>query len=97
MKNKKINPNITELFMAKAGNDYTRCFHGIIRRNVNEHNEPVISGKIKVYDGYIYSQANTQNNLGEKLDELVLLVLDNDIHKPSGIYSLVSGNKLFYN
>lgn len=89
--------NITELFMAKAGNDYTRCFYGSIKRNIDKNNESIISGKIKVNDGHVFAQGKSQNELGDKLDELVLFVLDKNLHKPTGITSIVFGNKLFHN
>jgi len=76
MGNKKDKLEITELFMATAGGDFNRCFHGNIRRSTDEKGEPVVYGKIKVGDCYIYSLARDQWELGEKLDELVLLVLD---------------------
>ena len=73
---KKNDIEITELFMAKAGNDWNRCFHGTIRRERDENGNPVVYGKIKINDGYICAMASDQWELGEKLDELVLMVLD---------------------
>jgi len=73
---------ITELFMAKAGRKgWERCFHGTIKRDFDSDGNPVVYGKIKVKDGYIYATASDQWELGEKLDEIVLLILDYDLHK----------------
>jgi hypothetical protein len=67
----KMNIGIEELFMAKAGkNGWDKCFYGIIRRG-----DGIVHGKIKIGDGYIVASAKDQWELGEKLDELVLVNL----------------------
>jgi hypothetical protein len=71
---KKMNIRLVELFMAKAGWD--RCFYGTLNRTIDENGSEMVHGKIKVNDGIIYSQASTEKELGEKLDELVLYVLE---------------------
>ncbi len=79
--------------MAKAGKQgWDRCFHGDIRRLRDADGNPVIYGKIRLGDGYIYATAEDQWILGDVLDELVLLVLDYDIHKISGYDFIVSSN-----
>jgi len=79
MSTKKDNIEITELFMAKAGNDFSRCFHGTIRRSTDKNGDPVVFGKIKIGEGYIIASARDQWELGKKLDELVLFVLEYEI------------------
>lgn len=73
--------DITEIFMAKA--DWNRCFYGIIKRSNNENNSTVF-GKIVVkkdiHDGFVIASACNQQHLGDKLDELVILVLDKELH-----------------
>ena len=84
--NKKDRYEITEIFMAKAGRGnkgFDRCFHGTIKRGHDVNGNPVVYGKIKVNDGYIYATASLQWELGEKLDEMVLLILDYDLHNMS--------------
>ena len=74
---KPLNIEITEIFMAKAGkNGWDKCFHGTIRRSTDENGNPVVYGKIKVNDGLIFATAKDQWELGEKLDEMVLQVLN---------------------
>ena len=78
---------ITEIFMAKAGRGNTgfdRCFHGTIRRERDGDGNPVVYGRIKVNDGYIIASASSQFELGEKLDELVLMILDGGLHEKTG-------------
>lgn len=75
---KKMNIEITEIFMAKTGRgkkSWDNCFHGTIRRERDADGNPVVYSKIKVNDGYIIATAKDQWELGEKLDELVLINL----------------------
>ena len=84
---KKDNISITEIFMAKAGignSGFDRCFHGTIRREHDENGNPIVFGKIKVNDCVIYASARDQWELGTKLDQMVLLILDYDLHNSTG-------------
>ena len=83
---KKDKIEITEIFMAKAGkgnSGFDRCFHGTIRRGYDVNGNPVVYGKIKVNDVIIYASAPDQLELGEKMDEMVLLILNYDMHNIS--------------
>ena len=82
-KEKKINIEITEIFTAKAGKGnkgFDKCFHGTIRRTRDDNDNPIVYGKININDGHIIATANDQWELGDKLDELVLMILDYDLH-----------------
>jgi len=73
---KHLNITLTEIFMAKAGKDgWDNCFHGTIRREKDEDGNPIVYGNIKINEGYIIANAKDQWELGEKLDELVLINL----------------------
>jgi hypothetical protein len=90
---KKMKIEITEIFMAKAGkNGWDRCFHGTIRRERDVDGNPVVYGKIKVNDGYIYATAKDQWELGEKLDDMVLMILDGGLHATVGRNSIIAEN-----
>jgi len=78
--------------MAKAGNDWNRCYHGTIKREHDVNGNPVVYCKIKIGNGYIYATAPNQWELGKKLDEMVLLILDYNLHEKSGNGSLVNLN-----
>ncbi len=98
MDKKKDRLEITELFMAKAGKQgWDRCFHGTIKREIDADGHPVVYGKIKVNDGYIYAQAGDQWILGEKLDELILMILDYSLHSDTGKTSVIAGTPNFLN
>ena len=97
---KEINVEITELFMAKAGignKGFDRCFHGIIRRKRDADNNPIVYGKIKVNDGYIYASAKDQIELGKKLDQLVVMILDGNLHADAGKTDRIAETKYFLN
>ena len=88
MSEKKDQLRLQELFMAKAGighKGFDRCFHGTIKREIDDDGNPYVLGDIKVNDGYIIARANDQWELGDKLDQLVLLVLDYGLHNNSVI------------
>lgn len=88
---KKKNIKLTEIFMAKAGKGnkgFDRCFHGTINRDFDDNGNPVVYGNIKVNDGYIIAMAEDQFELGDKLDELVLMILDHDLHNTDCITAI---------
>ena len=67
----KLKIELTEIFMAKAGkNGWNNCFHGTITRG-----EGIVHSRIKMGIGFIVASAKDQWELGEKLDELVLVNL----------------------
>jgi len=89
---------ITEIFMAKAGkNGWDRCFHGTIRRETDADGNPIVIGKIKVNDSYIISSAKDQWELGEKLDEMVVMILDKGLAFDSGASVKVFGSQFYSN
>ena len=84
---------ITELFMAKAGKTgWDRTFIGTIKRDIDVDGNPVCYGKIKVNDGFICAKAKDQWELGENLDEMVLLVLEYELQGNPNPDSYVSMN-----
>lgn len=101
-KKKEIKIQLTELFMAKAGKkDFSRCFHGTIVRGTDDEGNPVVHSKIcvknKIHNGYIYAMAKDQWELGEKLDDLVLMILDYGLHSHAGRSESYLGTDLFLN
>lgn len=79
MNNKKLKVEITELFMAQADKD--RKFHGTIKRERDEDGNPVVRGTIEINGGQIHASAKDQWELGKKLDNMVKLILDTDLHE----------------
>lgn len=84
--------------MAKAGKQgWDRCFHGTIKRDIDSDGNPVVYGRIKVLDGFVCTQAKDQWELGDRLDELVLMILDFGLHSDTGITSTIVGKPYFLN
>ena len=104
-KRKEKDLKLTEIFMAKGGigmKGFNRCFHGTIKREKDENGkEIVVRGKIlvknEIHNGYIYAMAHNQWILGEKLDQLVILVLDKDLHSNVGETIEIAKTRFFLN
>ena len=90
MKNEKLNVEITELFMAQADRD--RRFYGTIRRC-----KGIVYGTIEINSGQIYASAKDQWELGEKLDNMVKLILDASLHEINPITNSVGITTHFLN
>jgi hypothetical protein len=97
MKNKKDSILITEMFMATAGGDFSRCFYGNIHRETDAHGRPIVYGKISIGDGHIIASARDQWELGERLDQLVLMILDYDLNASAGKRTIITGTPIFHN
>jgi hypothetical protein len=97
-KKKELKIQITEIFMAKAGKTgWDRCFHGTIKREVDSDGNPIVRGKIKVKDGFIYAMASDQWILGDMLDDIVLMILDKGLLSDSGISIKICDSDFFLN
>ena len=92
MKNEKEDRfEITELFMVKAGQkDWSRRFLGTIKKGVDESGKPFVCGRVQVNDCAIFSQADNEEELGERLDSMVLMILDSGMHSNAGKTSKIS-------
>ena len=96
----KTNIRLTEMFMAKCGRGkmgFDRIFHGTIKRDFDKNGEPIVYGKIKVNDGEITASAPDQWQLGDKLDQLVMLILDHDLHETDCVNAKICGEQFFLN
>ena len=81
--------------MAQACRD--RRFFGTIKREIDSDGVPVVRGKIKVLDGFVCAQADAQEELGKRLDEMVLMILDYGLHSEAGVTSEVADTTCFLN
>ena len=98
MEKKKLQEiQITELFLVKAGNDFTRTFLGEIRREVDEDGNPIVTGKVIVQEGFIWSKASSQEALMKNMDDICMMKLDEDLHSSSGVTSNLAGTKYYLN
>ena len=83
MKDKKLKVEITELFMAQA--DKYRKFYGTIKRERDDDGNLVVRGTIEINDGQIHASASNVKELGKKLDDMVKLILDADLHETDNV------------
>jgi len=99
MEKKKTSTNIiiTELFLVKSGNDFTRTFLGEIRRETDENGNPVVHGVVIVNEGKIWSKASNQEELMRNLDDLCVMKLDNRLHLNSGVTIKILDADFFLN
>ena len=86
---------ITELFLAQASRD--RRFYGIIQRHCDDNGIPFVYSEIRINQGYIYSRADTQDNLGQQLDQMAILILDYCLHDQQGKIENISETDFFLN
>lgn len=98
MENKEDRFEITELFMVKAGlKDWSRRFLGTIKRDKDSDGNPILCGKVVVNDCVIYAQADNEELLGERLDEMCKLVLDQEFPNDNGLSTKICAYKYFLN
>ena len=98
MKENKDRLKITEIFMAKCGEKgWDRCFHGTIKRLKDENDIPYVFSRIKVNNGFICSRASCQWELGDRLDIIVKMVLDEGLHASAGKTVDIAGTVFFLN
>lgn len=97
---KKERLEITELFMATCGRkNWEKCYYGVIRRDKDENGKEIsVNSNILLPEkGMVWAEAEDQDKLGEKLDDLVELQLVKGIHKDPGVYSSIAETRFFHN
>lgn len=94
-KKKDLKLEITEIFMARASVD--RCFFGTIKRLIDENGKPYVYGKINVFNGFVCAQDSDQWELGDRLDDIVLMVLDYGLHNGACKTITIAGIPYFVN
>ena len=63
----------------------------------DENGTPFLFGQIKINDGYIFSQASNQDELGEKLDEMCVMIMDKGLHDDAGVTAKIFDTDFFLN
>ena len=81
---------ISELFLVKA--DWNRTFVGQIIRKTDEDGLSINLGTATIIEGKIWSKAETQEELGDNLDDMCTLKLDYGIHSKDGPHYLIPVN-----
>jgi hypothetical protein len=86
---------ISELFLVKA--DWNRTFMGQIIRETTADGQEIIRGNVVINDGKAWSVGNTEEELGNYLDDICTLKLDFNLHADPGIREIVAGSEMFLN
>jgi hypothetical protein len=81
-KKKSHDIQIVELFLVKA--DWNRVFVGEIQRGKNKEGKPIVCGTVVINEGKVWSAAETQDELGNFLDDLCVMKLDYKLHSNIG-------------
>jgi hypothetical protein len=86
---------ITEMFMGKASVD--RCFYGCIKRLKDANGNSYTFSRLVVNDGLLCASAPEQQELGDNLDKLCIMVINKNLHGVAGKYVEIFGSKYFLN
>jgi hypothetical protein len=95
MINEKSGIEIKELILAKA--DWSRTYIGTIERFSNHEGNPFVVGKVEVNGYKVVCQASDEKELRESLDDMVILILDYNLHGDSAVTSSIEGTDFFHN
>ena len=94
-KKKEDRFEITEMFMGQASVD--RCFYGCIKRLKDDNGNPSVFSRLVMPDGLLCASAPEQNELGENLDNLCKMVVDEGVHSDIGVSTEIFGTDFFLN
>ena len=99
MEKKRILPEIiiTELFLVKAGNDFTRTFMGEIRREIDVSGNPLVMGEVIVQEGKMWSKTSSQEELMKNMDDICVMKLDMRLHSDSCVTTKIFDTEFFLN
>jgi hypothetical protein len=99
MKKKKStgldNFKISELMLVKA--DWERTFVAEICREITHEGVSIVRGTVVVNEGKIWSSADTQEELGQYLDDICEMKLDMGLHCDIGVSTQLFGNEYYLN
>lgn len=86
---------IIELYLVKA--DWNRTYIAQIIRERTEDGKEIVHGNVVINEGKVWSMADTEDGLGDNLDEICILKLDYGLHEKAGITSKIAGEDFFLN
>jgi len=96
MENKKLKDiQITELFLVKA--DWHRTFIGEIIREKNEDGKDIFHGSVMINEGKVWSVGNTEDELGDYLDDMCVMKLDYGLHSNARVTTQIFDVDFFLN
>jgi hypothetical protein len=98
MEKKKLpDLQITELFLVKCGEDWTRTFIGEIIREKTVDGMEFIYGNVVINEGKAWSVGSTEEELGTYLDDICTMKLDYNLNSSAGVTTQIFGEDFFLN
>lgn len=85
----------TELYLVKA--DWNRTYMAQITREKSADGKDIIRGNVVIDEGMVWSMAETEEELGEYLDDICVLKLDHNLHSTAGVIIQILGIDFFLN
>jgi hypothetical protein len=95
MAEKLPNIEICELFLVKA--DWNRTFMGQIIRETTAEGKEIIRGTVVINEGKAWSVGNSEEDLGNNLDDICTMKLDHNLHADPGVREVIAGDPFFLN
>jgi hypothetical protein len=96
MRKKKIlDLQITELFLVKA--DWNRTYLAQIIREKNADGTEIVHGSVIINEGKAWCCGCDEEELGNYLDDICIMKLDNGLHEKAGITLKIAGEDFFMN
>jgi hypothetical protein len=97
MQKKKELPQIeiSELYLVKA--DWERTFIAEIFKEKTEDDNEVHRGKVVIDEGMAWSVGESQEELGNYLDDICTMKLDKGLHSHTGVTMNLFGEDFFLN
>ena len=86
---------ITELYLVKA--DWHRTFMAQIVRDKTTDGQDIIRGSVVIDEGKVWSMADTEDELGDNLDDICIMKLDYGLHEKGGVNIQISGIYFYLN
>lgn len=86
---------ITELYLVKA--DWNRTYMARIIREKTEDGKEIVRGNVIINEGKVWSMADTEDELGDYLDQICLMKLDYHLHSNAGGTFKIFGVDFFLN
>lgn len=71
---------IQELILIKTGRNWCKTYMGEIKRQIDESGNSICRGEVIVEEGKIWSMAETEDELGDNLDEICEMKLYFGLH-----------------
>jgi hypothetical protein len=74
-----------------------RCFYGCIKRLKDDNGNQFVFSRLAMPDGLLCASAPEQQELGDNLDKMCVMICDKGLHSGIGVSIEIFGNDFFLN